>query len=335
MRPPNAHSKEPCMSTLVNIAETVLSESSTQQQLQAALRAFSEECSQVSGVVPDRSFSAWSEDHLLEQGVAINPQAAAHCVSDYQRSVVFIRAVATALTALQSRFPDTPLRILYAGCGPYATLLLPLLHRFRTGQLDIQLLDIHQRSLDSALLLIDHFGVSRHQVTSACADATEYRHPQTLHLVIAETMQKSLEQEPQFAVTANLAPQLCAGGVFLPQRVDVSLQLARASDAAGTSATPAPQLLARLLSLQANLPKLVPVTTRMPAKPLPGDALPMLFTRIEVYGKHVLEAYESELTLPRPCPELTPLRAGAQCRASYHTGSYPGFELEYIEDTRQ
>ena len=43
-------------------------------------------------------------------------------------------------------------------------------------------------------------------------------------------MQKSLEQEPQFAVTANLAPQLQANGIFIPQKVEVALCLAKLED---------------------------------------------------------------------------------------------------------
>ena len=107
------------------------------------------------GILPDRSFNAWAGDALLKDGVAISPAAAAHCVNDTQRSVVFIRAVYAAIKAAQARFAQAPVEILYAGCGPFATLLLPILGRFEPGELTVHLLDIHQRSLDSVGLLIN------------------------------------------------------------------------------------------------------------------------------------------------------------------------------------
>ena len=175
--------------------------------MRAALDEFLNICAQVSGVTPNRSFNAWADDSFLPSGVAINPQAAAHCVTDYRRSVVFMRGLFTGLQCCLARFPGRPLRVLYAGCGPYATLMLPLLPRFKPGQLDVTVLDIHQRSLDSVQNLLRHFDLLAHPVHAVRADASSYRHSQPLHLVVAETMQKSLEQEPQLAVTCNLAPQ--------------------------------------------------------------------------------------------------------------------------------
>ena len=82
---------------LKDIADTLLDEASPPAQLQAALNAFVQLCSAVGGVIPDRSFDAWAGDSLLQDGVAISPEAAAHCVRDTQRSVVFIRAAFAAI----------------------------------------------------------------------------------------------------------------------------------------------------------------------------------------------------------------------------------------------
>ena len=82
---------------LKDIADTLLDEASPSAQLQAALNAFVQQCSAVGGVIPDRDFDAWAGDSLLQDGVAISPEAAAHCVHDTQRTVVFIRAAFAAV----------------------------------------------------------------------------------------------------------------------------------------------------------------------------------------------------------------------------------------------
>ncbi|MFT5710939.1 MAG: hypothetical protein ACI8QT_001639 [Halioglobus sp.] len=307
---------------------------------------FSAACSDISGILPDPSFDAWAEDSLLPSGVAINPQAAAHCAHDYQRSVVFIRGVHAAMNALKLHFAGTPLEILYAGCGPFATLLMPLFGKFSPGDLNITLLDIHQRSLDSAELLVEIFGFGAHGVTTVQGDASTYRHPQKLHMVIAETMQKSLEQEPQFAVTANLAPQILAEGVFIPQRIDVSLALADLEQEKvfydnlntrrypiATLASLSPdnafaQSQAAQYNLQTNMLELQPTLVEIPLIEGIDRLNAALFTRITVYECYCLEDYEAEITLPMRCYELEPLRGGERYSVSYQLGAYPKFNFE-------
>ena len=79
------------------ISDTILDETSSPEALREALDAFVASCSEITNIRPDPSFDAWAEDSLLDNGVAINPQAAAHCAIDYQRSVVFIRGVYAAI----------------------------------------------------------------------------------------------------------------------------------------------------------------------------------------------------------------------------------------------
>ncbi len=345
--------------TLNAICRCILDESSSPHELRQALDSFVRLCGSVSDIHPDPSFSAWSDDALLSDGVAINPGAAAHCAVDYRRSVTFIRGVHAAMNALRLRFPDQSLIVLYAGCGPFATLLLPLLGRFRPGELDVTLLDVHQRSLDSVEALLAHFGLGAHGVRIQRDDACRYRHDRKLHLVIAETMQKSLEQEPQVAVTANLAPQLLPGGVFIPQHIEIELGLVDLEDEkrlASQSAEIASAVLARRRTLGtvfALCPETIKrrvrdfgygtlstlldadtTTIGIPTLPPTGPVDAVLFTRVQVYERHRLGDYESEITLPRKCHELSPLVDGQRYRVSYQTGGYPRFHFTRLDRSR-
>ena len=342
---------------IASISKIILDETSSPEALQNALSAFVQLCSDVTGIVPDPSFDAWAEDSLLDNGVAINPNAAAHCAKDYLRSTVFIRGVYAAIQVLKSRFPETPLEILYAGCGPFATLLLPILGKFAVGELNLNLLDIHQRSIDSVELLLTHFGLNAHTVRTIKGDACHYKHVQKVHLVVAETMQKSLEQEPQFAVTANLAPQLCPDGIFIPQQIEVALCLADLKhekellgqslqiDPAGpdiaslryslaTVCTLTPENAAGQIgkarhSAHTGTLELQPTTVTIPATANTSRLDAALFTRITVFESYCLDDYESQITLPMKCHELATLTEGARYRISYQLGSYPRFNFEY------
>ena len=345
---------------LTYIADTLLDEASSPQQLRAALNAFSQLCSDVGGVVSNPSFSAWADDSLLNDGVAISPEAAAHCVNDTQRTVVFIRAAYAAITNAKQRFANAPIEVLYAGCGPFATLLLPLLANFRPGELVVHLLDIHQRSLDSVALLTRHFDLEGHRISYVKDDACHYQHSSNPHVIIAETMQKSLEQEPQFAVTANLAPQLHAGGIFIPQRIEVALCLAKleaekaalqrgdALDPNALQATGERHALDTVLCLTPEqavtlkqqacqnshgLLELNPIHVTLPAITNLNTFDAVLFTRIQAFEQHRLLDYESEITLPLRCSEFTPLKAGEQYKVCLQIGSYPKFSVTRVRDS--
>lgn len=337
------------------ISACILDETSSASAVRRALNAFTSLCSEISRIRPDPSFDAWADDALLDSGVAINPQAAAQCVLDYRRTVVFLRGVNAAILDLQQRSPDATVEILYAGCGPFATLLLPLLVNFRPGQLNIHLLDVHQRSLDSVAQLLTKLDLADHAVQMTRADACHYQHPCRPHLVIAETMQKSLEQEPQFAVTANLAQQLSPGGVFIPQRIDIRFCLAdleaerklvdRAETMAfcqldsrhplGTVLSLAPAHATQQLreARDESLTETREVTSTTVVIPSAIGVSKLdaaLFTHITVFGDYCLHDYESEITLPLKCHGLPPLAGGEQVKVSYHTGSYPRFHYEVL-----
>lgn len=343
--------------TLNDIAKIILEPNSSKKQLEAALDQFAHLSSGISNLEPDPTYTAWSEDTFLSQGVAINPSAAAYCIKDYQRSVMFIRGVHAALKALRARADSaTKTNILYAGCGPFATLLLPLLHLFEPDELNIHLLDIHQQSLDSAAKLISSLGLSDYQIQLVQADACTYQTPDLFDLIIVETMQKALEQEPQLAITANLSNQLAKNGIFIPEEITVELCLAQLDDEKeaydGCGHIDKERLfregkrhrICNLIRLSASSAKALMDQTQnqatseldlgtitIPSINQLNSYQPLLFTRITVFSEHTLDDYESSLTLPSRCVDLEPLMSGANYPASYALGSYPKIQFQAVE----
>lgn len=323
----------------------ILDEASTQDQLRQVLREYADTCSEVSGVHPDPSFDAWAHDAFLEGGVAINSAAAANCVLDYRRTVIFLRGIYAAIVALRERFSPEPIKILYAGCGPYATLLMPLLARFDSSELDIIFLDYHQASLDSVSIVLEHLDCQRHKIELLQADACHYQHPESPHLVIAETMQKGLEQEPQFEVTANLAPQLCAGGIFVPQKIDLALALGK-PEAHWKEAAFAPVSLGSVFTLTQDnawplmqIADIDPATGNLALPPIVLDLAAvspcdhrdvLVLTTIQVFSSYQLASFDAQITLPLRCAHVAEWGRADSVRATYELGSYPRLCVEIL-----
>lgn len=164
-------------------------------------------------------------DIHLVNGIALSKKHAADCIKDYKRTCRFLKGVYQAIQTCIKIFPNTKLNILYAGCGPYATLLLPLLSFFKTEQLNIRLIDINNSSIKSIKNIISELKLESYFEEISVADAIIYKFPEAidLHLVISETMFNALTKEPQVSVTDNLAPQIVDKGILIPEEINISM----------------------------------------------------------------------------------------------------------------
>lgn len=262
----------------------------------------------------------------LPSGKAISPGQAAHCLLDIQRTTKFMRGVHKAILQLQQDFPGEPINILYAGCGPYATLLTPLTTMFTPQQVRYHMLDVQQDSLDAVRKLYEHMQATDYIAAFINHDAATYRMEKPMHLVVCEAMQSALDKEPQVAITLNLGPQLKPGGIFIPQEIRVSAHLLdRQGEIGGFyegSAKPDRIVLGDVYMLgQASGDAHQPVSLSVPPSVGACNEL-FLLTDITVFADERLTIYNCGLTLPRKVADVS---GGEAVKVEYKMGERPGF----------
>jgi hypothetical protein len=283
---------------------------------------------------------------LLAAGSACSPLDAGRCLLDVWRTAIYLRGVHGAIKEAQLRFPKEVIHVLYAGCGPFAPLCLPLLPLLAGEAVHFTLLDVHARAVESVRAILAALRLDGVKVDCLVCDATQYRNPdqRPLHVVVSETMQRALEKEPQVAILMNTAPQLTPGGLMVPETIAVDAVLTDMSqEIVGNGRVPEPWSsrvsLGRILELdreracawaaagvRSHLP---PARISLPSCVAAQNSL-VLTTTIRAFGVHELREYESGLTHPLI---VNGWRAGEDVDFTYHLCDKPGFQL--ARTTRQ
>jgi hypothetical protein len=313
--------------------------------LQASVSELYSGFSKISGIAADSDGPDDAAETLLAQGRAISPNLAARCTLDYVRTAQFLRATHAAVIEAQKRFPDYTLEVVYAGCGPFAPLAIPLATQFTPQEIQFTLLDIHQRSLDSVEEISRALGVTDFVRAYVQCDATTYKHPDgmPLHIVVTETMQAALLNEPQVAIAMNLAPQIADGGILVPERIAIDACLVDFRYDPARADQPRIMLgqvaeitlescrrLSRAFTAGAN-----PKESLLPAGSveIPTEAenyYLALLTTITVFGEFALGEYDSLLTYPIVVHDVGKIRGGMKIEFYYQFGAQPGFKCRQV-----
>ncbi|AKN30014.1 phytanoyl-CoA dioxygenase [Clostridium carboxidivorans P7] len=167
------------------------------------------------------------KEYYLPKGKAIGTFWAGVCVKELMRTKRFIRGIFYGIKKAQEKFPDRTIHILYAGTGPFATLMLPMTTVFSSEKIKFTLLEINQGSIEALKKIIKVFEVEEYVEEIVQCDATEYKIDKSkpVHMIITETMQNALKNEPQVAITLNLVPQMEIEGILIPQNIDIEAVL--------------------------------------------------------------------------------------------------------------
>lgn len=283
----------------------------------------------------------------LASGRALSGKDAVHCVLDFRRTAKFVRAVDDALARAAARWPGPRIRLLYAGCGPWAPLVLLLAARWQ-GRIGVSLVDVHHASLRTAHALFVQIGQSDLIVATHCADASTLMldEDQRPHVLLAEVMQRALADEPQVAVASQLVPQLVADGIMVPERIVVRAVLAVVAGEFDPRRERTRIELGDLMLLSTHTARLFHAAIALGATHLseicvelpdnlPDGVAVMLCTRIDVGPGHVLDDYDSGLTHPLILHRVGVILPGRRLRFRFRLGQHPGFEYEGADGQMQ
>lgn len=166
---------------------------------------------------------SWQHDIQASSGTAISVNEAARCLLDYRRTGQFFRGLHAAILEAKRLFPKETIKVLYAGCGPYAPFLTLIAPQFSPGEVLFSLIDINSGSLEKAALLVKEFELEAYLLDTFLADATLFQVPNAkdYHLLFTETMDTALEREPMVPILLNLLPQLRPDVLLVPRNVTV------------------------------------------------------------------------------------------------------------------
>ena len=270
-----------------------------------------------------------------DNGWAISPYRAKMCLADYRRTLEFMRGVFKAVSDLRSRIGDRPVRLLYAGCGPLAPLVMPSLALFEAEALQVTLLDMHEESLRTAQYLIEAHALGDRIAEYVEADAGKYLIDEDAvpDIVLMEILESCLDQEPQVGVSRHLIGQ-CPDALLIPERISVHLTLANVEKEFGFGDA----FLERDRIEVGEIFSLDKVHIQdwgddtggqLPAATLTLPEYdrfrysPLLRTVLQTYGGHGLHEYDSGLTCPRSHASLENAKPGHRLAFHYRTGAQP------------
>lgn len=209
---------------LKNIATVFLEEKTDDAALTNAVKEYQSLLKELSDInLLDEG--ARSNIHF-ETGKALGTTWAAMCIDDLIRTKRFIKGIYSAIQSLQKKNKQS-IHVLYAGTGPYAALILPLLSLFTEKQLQFTLLEINKISYENMLKVMSALGFNRFIYAVELADASVYKikDPSIIDIVVTETMQHGLVKEQQVPISINLVNQLSDDVVLIPQNITLDLSL--------------------------------------------------------------------------------------------------------------
>lgn len=339
---------------LADCCRQVMTSGQREAVLEQAFRDLSEFYCELNIPQPQRQ-----QQFIHQYGLVMSPDYAIRTVLDAARVSAFWQALSRILPTYQGR----ECHLVYAACGPFAPLLLPvLLHLRELGelpeQLRITLIDIHPAAATVLQALLQELQLSS-MIQVRCEDACHYPGAtNSIDILLIEAMQHGLSREGHLNICQHLVPMLKTDGILLPEVVRIEAVLTPANDEYPkdgrdfSQANPQRIRLGTVLELtRDSVPQLqldhlpdgyvlvccqsVGIPTELPRM---TEQILLLSTDIQVWKELNIPEYASGITHPLPdlsvCIGFTPrdvrpgdllLSPGDRIRFYYRKFGLPGF----------
>jgi predicted RNA methylase len=265
-----------------------------------------------------------SNDIFLPSGKALSSSYAAHCLLEMKRTAVFLRGINKAIDFKLAEKNGKPIRILYAGTGPYATLITPLLPLYSSELVKVDFIEINPISMQAAQRVVEHLGLTAFVEDYHVCDAATFTVAKPYDVVISETMQRCLQYEPQVAIMQNLVAQLPPYAIFIPENITIDAVLTtRGKWNPETCISEGVERISLGCIMEANpmSPDCTPRIVELPIKVELGTRFG-LYTTVRVFDEDILEEGDCSLTLPVMLFDSAPL-AGETLMFEYIQGEAP------------
>ncbi len=248
-----------------------------------------------------------------DNGFALSPAHASLCLVDKQRTHLFSKGVYEAIhSKIKKLNGKRKVRVLYAGSGPFATLALASMKAFPPNEVSFNILDINEFSLNNTEQVFDILGFENHIERFTHADAALYEPSETYDIIISETMNAGLNNEPLIPIYHNLKKYLEPDGDFIPEDVALGLAFERSGFFSRFQTPPL-----RRLTDEATDPCLISLQYT-PSRDLYDCSYVSISTTVEVYGELCLKPNKSIITRDQLVGLLDPyIRAGKTISVSY------------------
>jgi predicted RNA methylase len=167
-------------------------------------------------------------DIEFKNGNALGTLWASLCVEDLIRTRQFVRGINKAIQ--EKIHKQKPIHILYAGTGPFATLVLPIIFRYSKKEINYTFLEVNPFSFEILQNVILKLGLKNYNIKLVQEDATTYQidFNNKPDIIISETMQNALAKEQQVPIFLNLMNQVKYDSIFIPEKIELSIALKKA-----------------------------------------------------------------------------------------------------------